>query len=112
LDELVRQGRLRQIPGIGAAIEDKIVAFHRAGTHGTLERLREEAPASAVELLTIPGLSADKARKIIHELGITSLDELEAACRRDELAKVRSARLCNERSCMASQCAAKAADSG
>jgi DNA polymerase (family 10) len=89
LDQLVRQGRLREVPGIGAAIEDKITAFHRTGTHATLERLREEAPASALELLTIPGLSADKARKIINELGIASLDKLEAACRRDELAKVR-----------------------
>jgi DNA polymerase (family 10) len=89
LGRLITQGRLREIPGVGAAIEDKIIAFQRTGTHSTLERLREEVPASALELLTIPGLTAQKARKIVYELGIRSLDELEAACRGGELGQIR-----------------------
>jgi DNA polymerase (family 10) len=89
LGDVIRRGRLRDIPGIGPAIADKIVAFHATGTHPTLERLRNEVPTSALEILTIPGLSAAKARQIVSELGIHSIDELEKACRGDKLSRVR-----------------------
>src|ERR687896_195776 len=46
LDKVIADRRLREIPGIGEAIADKIVSFHRTGTHPTLEALRAEAPAS------------------------------------------------------------------
>lgn len=35
LDEVIAAGRLRDLPGVGAAIADKIVAFHESGTHPT-----------------------------------------------------------------------------
>ncbi|HEX2257732.1 MAG TPA: helix-hairpin-helix domain-containing protein [Afifellaceae bacterium] len=89
LDQMIAEGRLREIPGVGPAITEKIVALHRTGTHRTLERLREAIPASALELLRIPGLGAQKARQLYQDLRIASIDELEEACRRDALVDVR-----------------------
>lgn len=89
LEEVVAGRRLRDIPGVGEAIADKIAAFHETGLHPTLEALRAEAPASALELLRVPGLPAQKARKLHQELGIASLAALEEACRRDGLAGVK-----------------------
>lgn len=89
LDRVIAAGRLRAIPGVGAAIEEKIVTLARTGTHRTLERLRQEVPASALEFLRIPGLTVLKARQLLQELHIKTLEELEAACRRDALANVR-----------------------
>src|SRR4051794_31300612 len=55
----------------------------------SLEKLRVEIPASVLELLTIPGLRPDKALKLHKELGIDSVEELEAAAKQDRLKPVR-----------------------
>jgi DNA polymerase (family 10) len=97
LDRLVAEERLRDIPGIGAAIEEKIAALHRTGTHRTLDRLRLEVPAAALALLRIPGLPTAKARQLLQELNIESLEGLEEACRRDALKDVRGLGLALQR---------------
>jgi DNA polymerase (family 10) len=86
---LVAEGRLRDISGVGTAIAEKIETLHRTGQHRTLERLRQEAPASALGLLTVPGLNAQKARLLFQDLKIDSLDGLEEAARGNKLAHVR-----------------------
>jgi DNA polymerase (family 10) len=86
---VVAQGRLREISGVGAAIAEKIETMHRTGQHRTLDRLRQEAPASALALLTVPGLNAQKARLLFQDLKIDSLASLEDAARGDRLADVR-----------------------
>jgi DNA polymerase (family 10) len=89
LGDVVAAGRLREIPGVGPALESRIVALHESGTHPKLEAMRREAPEGVLELLRIPRLSADKVAKIHRELGIDSLEALEAACRRGDLAGVK-----------------------
>src|ERR1700749_4115341 len=61
LDQIVAQDRLREIRGIGDAIADIVKKLHATGTHPALEKMRNEVPAGVLEMLTIPGLSADKA---------------------------------------------------
>src|SRR5215207_5721026 len=72
LEELVAEGRLKEIPGVGDAIADIITKLHKTGAHPSLGEMRKEFPASALELLTIPGLRPDKVLKIYKELGISS----------------------------------------
>jgi DNA polymerase (family X) len=81
LDQLVAEGRLTEIPGIGHAIADIITKLHKTGSHPGLEKMRKEFPAGVLEMLTVPGLRPDKVVKIYKTLGITSLDELEQAAR-------------------------------
>src|SRR3712207_6481590 len=89
LDRVIAEGRLRDIPGVGAAIEEKIAALHRTGTHRTLERLRAEAPAGLVEMLDIPGIGAREVRAVHQATGLDSIEALEEACRRRALAPVK-----------------------
>jgi DNA polymerase (family 10) len=89
LAEVIGQGRLREIPGVGAAIAEKITALHESGTHRTLDRLRQEVPESALDMLAIPGLNAKNVRQIFSELKIGSVEELETACRAGALAGVK-----------------------
>jgi DNA polymerase (family 10) len=49
LDRLVTQDRLREIPGVGDAIADRIRTLHRTGTHPKLETLRTQIPAGVLE---------------------------------------------------------------
>src|SRR3954454_17156835 len=89
LENIVEEGRLLEIPGVGDAIADIIAKLHRTGTHPSLEKLREEVPAGVLEMLSIPGLRPDKVLKLHRELGIGSIEELEAAAREDRLKPVK-----------------------
>jgi DNA polymerase (family 10) len=89
LEELVAQGRLREIPGVGDAIADIVTKLHQQGSHPALDAMRKEMPVGALEMLSVPGLRPDKVMKIHRELGISSLDELEKAAREDRLKPVK-----------------------
>jgi DNA polymerase (family 10) len=89
LDKLVAQGRLREIPGVGEGIAERIKSLQRTGTHPKLETLRGQIPAGVLEMLNLPGLRADRVLKIHKELGIESLDALEQAARADKLKGVK-----------------------
>ena len=88
LDVVLAEGRLREIPGIGAAIADKIVAYAETGSIPLLDRLRGEIPAGVLDLLTVPGLGPKRARAAFGALGVASLDDLEAAAASGRLAEV------------------------
>jgi DNA polymerase (family X) len=89
LSRLVAEGRVTEIPGVGESIADIITKLHRNGTHPSLEKLRAEMPEGVLELLSIPGLRPDKVMKLHHELGISSIDELEQAAKTDRLKPVK-----------------------
>jgi DNA polymerase (family 10) len=89
LEDLVAQGRLREIPGVGDAIAERIRTLQRTGTHPKLETLRTQIPAGVLEMLNLPGLRPDRVLKIHKELGIESLDELGQAARADRLKNVK-----------------------
>src|SRR3954468_12013218 len=80
LSMIVAKGKLRDIPGVGEAIAEKIIKLHKTGTHPTLEHLREQLPAGVLEMLKIPGLGPKKALLIYSELKIETVLELEEAC--------------------------------
>ena len=85
LEDLIAEGRLKEIPGVGDAIADIITKLHKTGDHPSLQAMRKEIPSGALEMLGIPGLRPDKVLKIYRELGISSLDELEKAAKEDRL---------------------------
>jgi DNA polymerase (family X) len=89
LDQIIAEGRLQTVPGVGPAIADIIEKLSRTGTHPTLEVMREEVPSGVLDLLSIPGLRPEKALKIHRELGISGLDQLEQAAREGRLAKIK-----------------------
>jgi DNA polymerase/3'-5' exonuclease PolX len=51
--------------------------------------MRKEVPEGVLEMLAIPGLRPEKALKLHQELGISSLEELQAAARQDRLKNVK-----------------------
>jgi DNA polymerase (family X) len=89
LEDLVAEGRLTEIPGVGDAIADIITKLHKTGDHPSLQSMRKQIPAGALEMLSIPGLRPDKVLKIYKQLGVSSLDELETAAKEDRLKPVK-----------------------
>jgi DNA polymerase (family 10) len=86
---LTREGKVTELPGIGKTLEEKIVSLLETGTIPATEKLRAKYPPGLVDLTRLPGLGPKKARKLFDELGIDSLEALEAAARSEQLRDVR-----------------------
>jgi DNA polymerase (family 10) len=86
---LAREGKVTQLPGIGKTLEDKITALIETGTIPAAEKLRAKFPVGLVDMTRLPGLGPKRARKLFDELGIDSLEALEAAAQSHRLRSVR-----------------------
>jgi DNA polymerase (family 10) len=85
VNEVWKEGKLQEIPGVGRAISEKIDELLRTGKLEFLEKLKGEVPALLADWLQVPGLGPKKVALIWKELGITTLSELEAASRAGKL---------------------------
>ena len=81
LNERVARGTLSELSGVGKAIDQKVTELVRTGRLEYLEKLRQEFPHGALDLVQIPGLGPRKAATLIRELDVSTLDELEKAAR-------------------------------
>jgi len=79
VERLVSENRLKEIPGVGEAIAGKITELVTTGSLEFYEKLRAEFPEGISTLLTVPGIGPRTAMRLSTELGINSVDELEAA---------------------------------
>src|SRR5512143_740267 len=83
--EYWKEGKLQEIPGVGAAIAEKIDELLTTGKLEFLEKLKKEVPPGLVEWLPIPGLGPKRAALIWKTLNITTFAELEAAAKEGKL---------------------------
>jgi DNA polymerase (family 10) len=81
LETIATREELEKIPNIGKAIAEKIGDICRTGTTPLYEELRAKVPAGLVEVMAVPGIGPTKVRTLHEALGVTSIDELEAAAR-------------------------------
>jgi DNA polymerase (family X) len=79
LVSMAAEGTLTDIPGVGAAIADTIRELVETGRSTLEEKLLAEAPAGLREVMRVKGLGARKVRQLYQELGVDSLESLEAA---------------------------------
>ncbi len=89
LVEAYRSGQVPKVPGVGAAISDKIKELATTGRMSFYDRLGAEIPPSLVELLRIPGLGPKSVRQIHTELGIETMDDLRQAAEAGTLQSLR-----------------------
>src|ERR1700761_6420131 len=76
---LAREGRATELAGVGAIIQDKVLALAADGEIPAAVKLRAKFPPGLLELTHLSGLGPKRARRLYEELGIDSLDALEAA---------------------------------
>jgi len=84
-----RAGSPPRIPGVGAAIGDKLAELARTGHLAFYDRLAAEVPPGLVELLQIPGLGPKTVRQIYGELGIETMEDLRQAAEAGTLRSLR-----------------------
>jgi len=76
---LAREGRATELPGVGAIIQEKVLALADDGEIPAAVKLRAKFPVGLLELTHLPGLGPKRARRLYEELGIDSLQALEQA---------------------------------
>jgi len=79
---------LKEIPGVGEAISEKIIECIKTGKVKHLEELKNTIPKGLNELLKVPGIGAKKALKLYNNLGIKSVKELENAAKQHKIAGI------------------------
>ncbi len=78
--------QLQEIPGIGKAISEKIHTYCATGRLAYYEEIKAQIPPGLVEMLRIPSLGPKRTRLLHDKLKISTVTELEEACKGNRLA--------------------------
>ena len=79
VENLWREERLEDIKFVGSGIAKKIAEYLATGKLGLLEDMRAKVPPGVPALMKVQGIGPRTAFKLSHELGITSIGELQEA---------------------------------
>lgn len=86
LADLVKNGELKSVKGIGDALAQKITELYTTGRLGFHEKLRASVEPGLVEMLQIPGVGPKKIRALHDKLGIKNIEGLTEACNSGKVA--------------------------
>jgi DNA polymerase (family 10) len=84
-----RTGTPPRLPGVGAAIGDKVDELARTGHLAFYERLATEVPPGLIAIMGIPGIGPKTVRQLHADLGIASVDDLRVAAEAGRLRSIR-----------------------
>lgn len=79
IETLVASDRLREIPGVGEAIAEKIREYVTSGKLRYLEELQKQVPDSLLALMNLSGVGPKTAQRLHDEFQIRNLDDLRKA---------------------------------
>jgi DNA polymerase (family 10) len=82
---IAARGGLTALPAIGRDLAARIEEYLGTGRLAQLETLRAERPAGFLTLLEIRGLGPRTARALWEQLGVDSVERLEALCRSKQI---------------------------
>lgn len=88
--QLVHEGKLKGTPGLGPTILKRIEEAVDTEHIAYYDELRANTPPIKLDMLRIPGLGPKKINAIYEQLHVTSIAELEQACREDRVAHLPS----------------------
>ncbi|MDG2186040.1 MAG: DNA polymerase/3'-5' exonuclease PolX [Mariniblastus sp.] len=81
IEKLLENGEdLVEFDGIGKGVAAKCRELVETGKLEQLETILDEVPRTVLDLLNVPKLGPKKAAAVFNELGISNLEQLEAAC--------------------------------
>ena len=87
--QLVREGRVTELPGIGKTLETKLETLLETGDTTQAQKLRAQFPTGLIAMMHLPGFGPKRARRLYDELGIDSLEALRAAAEQQKLRGLR-----------------------
>jgi DNA polymerase (family 10) len=85
LKSIVTNNELSNVKGIGKGLAEKITELVNTGHLKYYEDLKKSLPKGLLNMLTIPGFGPKKAKVVYEKLKISSINDLEVACKKDRL---------------------------
>jgi DNA polymerase (family 10) len=89
LRQMVADGSIRKVPGIGKSVANKIKELVTTGSLVYLDKLRAAVPRGLVDMLRLPGIGPKKVKSLYDQLQIDSLEKLKAACEAGQVAALK-----------------------
>ena len=77
IEAFAKDDRLKDIPGIGKDLEEKIKEIVSTGKLKYLEELKKDIPEGLIEMLNVPGIGPKTAKMLHEKLGIQDVVMLE-----------------------------------
>lgn len=87
--ELAAKGEATSVPGVGKTLAEKIDALLATGEIPAAVKLKAKFPPTLIEVTRVPGVGAKTARRLFEELGVSSLEELQAAAEAERIRGVK-----------------------
>jgi DNA polymerase (family 10) len=79
VEQVWKEEKLEEIKFVGSGIAKKIDEYLRTGKLHLLEEMQSKVPPGVPALMKVQGIGPRTAYRLAHELGITSVEELEKA---------------------------------
>jgi DNA polymerase (family 10) len=89
IEDVAREGRLQELPGVGENIEKKIQEILRTGKLEALEKLKQRIPVDVNSLIRVEGIGPKTAKLLYERLKIRNLDDLESAVKEGKLQNIK-----------------------
>ena len=88
--DMVKEGKdLRELPGIGKDLAQKIEEIVKTGTLSQLKELEAHVPPQLSRLMKMPGLGPKRVHTLHEKLGITTREELKMAAEKGKMSELR-----------------------
>ncbi|MBS2021410.1 MAG: DNA polymerase/3'-5' exonuclease PolX [Deltaproteobacteria bacterium] len=87
--ERVRTGTLTDISGVGKGIAEKVEELVKTGTLKYLDELWTDLPRGALDLVRVQGVGPKKALRLIRELDVGNLEDLERVVREGKIRELK-----------------------
>ncbi len=88
LSAVAAEGTLKDLPGIGKTLAEKIEEMLDTGKLEFYERLKKEVPVGVLEMMRINGVGPKKAALFWKALNLTTVSDLEKAAKAGQLQKL------------------------
>lgn len=89
IEDIRNEGKLMELPGVGAKIAKKIEEIIDTGSLEYLENLKKEFPVDYDDLMTVEGLGPKGIRQLYQELGVKTLDDLEKQAKNHHIRRLK-----------------------
>ena len=88
IEEVWKQGRLEELPGIGEGIAKKIDEFLKTGKLKYIGELKKKTPVDMESLGRIEGIGPKTILKLYRQLKVRTVEDLEKAAKQGKIQKV------------------------
>lgn len=89
IEDILAEGRVRELPGVGEAIAGKIAEIVTTGKLRLHEELKAELPVDLRALTAVDGVGPKTAKLLYETLGVKTLADLERAAREGRIRGVK-----------------------